>query len=153
MAEKHPRDRQRGRVYSWEQLYVYSPWRNNTQLTRPEIEQLIQKVWKRVVHDNNPPTFKFSPRLRHNAGWATATNIALNPDYPLRSIVLHEIAHSILDKLFHKKFAWHGSTFLALYIQLLVKESGFKKRPLIRGAREWGLIVKDNKSLHQLMDG
>lgn len=135
---KRPRDSQRQRVYDWEMEYVWSQestksWLTHTPLlSMDECRALVTRVWN--DHDISLPVPKVKSGIGRDASGCKERIILPEHDrFP--EIVLHETTHAILDawQIFD---AWHGCSFMVLYIELLVRYANCDYNHLKKTARD-----------------
>ncbi len=104
------RDSQRSKVYEWER-----PYHKNT-LTLSECQALVEEVFKKYSLE--------APRVADGRGRSSACykpgiHVICIPVWARKhSIVLHECAHGLVDKI-EPELAWHGPEFARVYAQLL----------------------------------
>jgi hypothetical protein len=111
-----PRDRQRGKVYAWEDLY-YRGGVKDGGMTLTQCEQIARRVTGYVkmmcvrVKDG-----RGARRAYSHGGWISLPRWARQ-----RAIVLHEMAHEIAPKVFPDRLPIesHGREFVGCYMWLL----------------------------------
>ena len=126
------RDTQRNAVYRWEDFITNEYPHLEDPMTYLECHDMIAKVWLDYRGATSTP-----PELKDGRGtsWARGGRWKINLPVWARnmSVVLHEIAHSLIpDDLHNKRFA-------TLYLEMLVKygkvnskiarQMGIKQRP------------------------
>lgn len=109
------RDYQRSKVYAWENKYVHP--HDNLQLTFEQCCDLVDFVWSQLGY-NNPPKVKKARRNRKRCSTGYRLEITLLEHHYKTSVVLHELAHSILETG-EGSGDGHGPEFVATYVDLL----------------------------------
>lgn len=136
MNNKPQRDSQRKAIYDWEESLFSKA--GSGDMTLDQCERLIAKVWK-AYFLNDPP------RVKDGRGTAMAFSRAGQEiNLPIwarrRSVVLHELAHAILQR--RGVCDQHGPLFAALFLELLQR---FNKKNLPKGARTTAIHQKPRR--------
>lgn len=116
-----PRDSQRSKVYRWERNL---PGWDDPALTFCECGGLIHRLWPLYVPRLPPPRVTDGRGRRTACGGRRA--IKLPVFARTRIIVLHELAHAIVDQYTYTRRnlpPFHGGLFMRVFIDLLVRFS------------------------------
>jgi hypothetical protein len=111
------RDRQRNRVYAWEERFV-AP-RDPSSIEFVQAQGMIDAIWAEMGLRFPPKVERLPRQARSTVADASRLVIRLadsNPSWCL----LHELAHS-MTSTHDGHSVGHGSTFVGLYAQLLVR--------------------------------
>lgn len=112
---RRPADRQRARVYAWEDAVV-APRGGGTQ-PFARAQPMVDAIW-RELGLRHPPAVEPLPRQsRRLQADATRLRLRLPPDWP-DWLLLHELAHA-LSSTAEGASDGHGPRFMGLYLQLL----------------------------------
>ena len=139
------RDFQARTVYDWENKYI-SPL-DKYEMSFDEIQDFVEFVWANLGR-SHPPRIKVG---RKNSNRATGYRLALTfPDksfFKRRSIVLHELAHALLEDRVIYDDDWqievgHGPKFVKIYADLLEKFMCLPKEMLWYSLKEAGLNIE-----------
>lgn len=127
-------------VYKWQANALH--FGNVCDWTMLECERFIAYVW----HSYFGPRATL-PVVKPGRGAVSARANRWEVVLPVwarnRNIILHELAHAILDATVEgrdDKFA-HGPRFMRLMIELLVAFSTHDRDTIVKSAREWGIPV------------
>jgi hypothetical protein len=130
-------DRQRQRVYNWENLNI-AP-KDRTPVRFENIKHIVDFVWSSQGLEY-PPQVILIPKQNHNCGDATRTTVRFREETQTW-IILHELSHS-MSSLCDDRSNQHGALFMGLYCQLLSKYLNMDFAELIKSATDFGLRVK-----------
>ncbi len=112
-----PRDRQRARVYAWEDR-VIAP-RDTTTLPFAAAQGLVNAIWSEMGLRFPPAVAPLPPQATTRVADATRLTLRLPPHTPSWCL-LHELAHAMTST--HDGHSdGHGPAFMGLYVQLLVR--------------------------------
>ena len=122
------RDRQRARLYAWEDATV-AP-RDQSLLAFAQAQGMVDAIWSETG-------LRYSPKVERLPRQATtrradASRLILRPPERLPSwILLHELAHAVTSS--HDGASdGHGSVFVGLYVNLMVRYLRFERHKLLR---------------------
>jgi len=111
------RDRQRTRVYAWEDQFI-AP-RDQTSIAFAQAQDIVDAIWA-DMRLRFPPKVEHLPRqARCIAADATRLSIRLPRSSP-SWLLLHELAHA-LSSTHDGVSDGHGSVFVGLYTQMLAR--------------------------------
>ena len=110
------RDRQRARVYAWEEHFI-AP-RDQTSVGFAQAQAMVDAIWA-DMRLRFPPKIERLPRqARCTVADATRLSIRLPQSIP-SWLLLHELAHA-LSSTHEGQSDGHGPMFVGLYAQMLV---------------------------------
>lgn len=128
------RDRQRAKVYKWEDDYIL----NKTQLlTRTGISAVCRDICNE--HGFLYPDIRYTSR--HRCWYVPNKNyITLVPAIWAREIrvIIHETVHHV-NYMIHGQHEWHGEYFVGEYIRLLAKYTPLPQYDLEKSAEKCGI--------------
>jgi hypothetical protein len=108
-------DRQRARVYAWEERFVAPHGRDL--LPFAAMQPMVDAIWAELGLRYPPKVERLPPQARRTQ--ADATRLRLRVPEQLPSwILLHELAHA-LSSTQEGESDGHGPCFMGLYLQLL----------------------------------
>jgi hypothetical protein len=111
------RDRQRNRVYAWEEQFVAA--RDASSIKFEQAQGMIDAIWADMGL-RFPPKVERLPRQAHSTvADASRLSIRLAGSSPSWCL-LHELAHA-MSSTHDGRSDGHGPTFMGLYAQLLVR--------------------------------
>ena len=133
---KQPRDAQRSKVYAWERKSVFD---------KPDVDNVIElkdiAVFCRLALDAAGLKYR-TPRIldgrgRRKACYDVEARALKLPRWARRTpVILHELAHYIVDKKYGcDTVPWHGRFFMQEYFALLALH-GWDRWDLRRSAHE-----------------
>lgn len=141
-----PFDEQQRLVYKWE-----SHWNivsNQCDWTLDQCKRFVSHVWKAYFGSNAKP-----PQVASGRGQVLAGGGRSEITLPLwarnRSIILHELAHGILEQAYGSCYnhEGHGPEFVRMEIELFIEYSAYTRTTLLRTAREMGVKVAPKSSV------
>lgn len=139
------RDRQRRKLYDWEQAAADRREFAVREVSLQEIEDLGSRIWRE--HRFKGP----APRVKDGRGRRRAGGSYSTVTFPIWSrklwIALHEYAHSITIQEYGWSTESHGPTFARIYIDLLVRYAGGDLPTLLGSARGARLRVVEHDLL------
>lgn len=133
------KDFQRKRVYAWEHSYIHQIDFVDSILSFSEIPAFVHKVWDDYGLEKPPVVNTLNPRKVKIGGMAQRHVIWFPKDGQWKTIVLHELAHSMTMDWdnFPPPDSCHGPTWIGLYIDLLEKYIGLNKFEMYSKASEY----------------
>ena len=111
------RDRQRNRVYAWEEQFV-AP-RDASSIKLEQAQGMIDAIWAEMGLRFPPKVERLPRQARSTVADATRLSIRLAGSSPSWCL-LHELAHA-MSSTHDGRSDGHGPTFMGLYAQLLVR--------------------------------
>ena len=130
------RDRQRGRVYAWEERAVAAA--DTAPLPFVAADGMVRAIWAELGL-RFPPAVERLPRHSRCLGDATRLTIRLGASFPSWCL-LHELAHS-LTSTHDGASDGHGARFMAVYVMLLSRYMRLDPGALAASAAAAGLLV------------
>jgi len=131
------RDRQRGKVYAWEERFV-AP-RDPSSIRFAQAQGMVDAIWAEMGL-RYPPRVEPLPRQsRSTAADANRLSIRL-PDASPSWWLLHEIAHAMTSTCDGQSDG-HGSKFVGLYAQLLTRYLRIPPNALLTSLRSAGIEI------------
>ena len=111
------RDRQRNRVYAWEEQFV-AP-RDASSIKFEQAQGMIDAIWAEMGLRFPPKVERLPRQARSTVADASRLSIRLAGSSPSWCL-LHELAHA-MSSTHDGRSDGHGPTFMGLYAQLLVR--------------------------------
>jgi hypothetical protein len=131
------RDRQRRRVYAWENR-VIAP-RDSSQVPFPAAEGMVDAIWSELGL-RYPPLVKPLPaQARTRLADASRLILRLRPIIPSWCL-LHELAHA-MTSTHDGQSDGHGPIFVGIYVQLLGRYLRLDQGWLLQTLQEAGVVV------------
>ena len=131
------RDSQKSSVYAWENTIVAPHDQNLVHFD--SIQSVINWIWQQEGLQY-PPLIEKMPKQKHASG--DASRICLRfQEQTYTWIILHELAHAMtsnIDDLSNH----HGSLFMGIYIQLLIRYLHLPYQEIVDSALSRGLKIK-----------
>ena len=132
-----PRDRQRGRLYAWEERVV-APG-DRTVVARTAAQGLVNAIWAEWGL-RYPPLVEPLP-LQATATAASANRLSIFlPEQTASWCLLHELAHAMTSTEDGHSDG-HGPVFLGVYVQLLARYMRLDAADLLISLQQAGLRV------------
>ena len=132
------RDRQRSRVYGWEERLV-APY-DTTSIEFTKAQGVVDAIWADMVLRFPPKVEPLPRQARSTVADATRLLIRLPKACPSWCL-LHELAHAMTST--HDGEAnGHGPVFMGLYVQLLVRYLRLPRDTLLRSLTAEGIGVE-----------
>jgi hypothetical protein len=148
MAPRSVRDRQRGRLYHWEDRVV-AP-HDHTTVPRAAAQGMVNAIWSELGL-RYPPKVEALPRQsRRTVADASRLRIRLHEQTPSWCL-LHEIAHA-LTSTHDGGSDQHGPQFVGIYVQLLERYMGLRAADLLPSLEVAGIAV-DETARPAFVDG
>jgi hypothetical protein len=131
------RDRQRSKVYAWEERFV-APYDPST-IVLAQTQGMVDAIWSEMgLHF--PPKVEPLPR-QARATMADADRLTIRlPDTCPSWWLLHELAHAMTSTLDGRSDG-HGAKFVGLYIQLLTQYLRLPLDPLLVSVHAAGIEI------------
>lgn len=151
-AHEDADDRERSKlVYKWQADALH--FGNQCDWTLLECERFVAYVWHSYFGTRaTPPTI--NPGRGAISASANRSEMTLPVWARNRNIVLHELAHAMLDAVTHPdarvmrgdtvigiEKLGHGPLFMRMEIELLIAFSTYDRTVITKSAREWGIPV------------
>ncbi len=131
------RDRQRGRVYAWENRVV-AP-RDTTFVPYPAAQAMVDAIWSEMGLCY-PPAVAPLPR-QASATVASADRLSIFlPERTPSWCLLHEIAHAMTSTADGSSDG-HGEIFMGVYVPLLVRYLRLDRDQLLASLQEDGIAI------------
>jgi hypothetical protein len=111
------RDRQRSKVYAWEERFIVPRDPNSIEFARAS--GMIEAIWAEMGLRFPPKVEPLPVQARSTVGDASRLSIRLAASSPSWSL-LHELAHA-MTSTHDGQSDGHGPTFMGLYAQLLIR--------------------------------
>ena len=111
------RDRQRSRVYAWEERFV-AP-RDTSSIAFADAQRMVDAIWADMGLQFPPKVVPLPANAHTTVADATRLCIRL-PDQTPSWCLLHELAHA-MSSTYEGESDGHGATFMGLYAQMLVR--------------------------------
>ena len=163
-----PPDRQRSLVYNWETAHMHS-----LRLVLPDVHSRawelgsgeawnlqLQDLLNRVKADyklDKRLKLEISRQLKGGNYRPILHLIKLSPSYAHRWILLHELAHAVVDNRISplgskNKTASHGPEFVAVYVELLGRYLGIIPEAMLLYAEQRGVRYTSAAELDKLLE-
>ncbi len=131
------RDRQRGRVYAWENRVV-AP-RDSTFVKYAAAQAMVDAIWSEMGLCY-PPAVAPLPR-QASATVASADRLSIFlPERTPSWCLLHELAHTMTSDAYGSTDG-HGEIFIGIYVQLLVRYLRLDREKLLASLQDDGIAV------------
>ena len=131
------RDRQRGRVYAWENRVV-AP-RDPTLVKYQAAQAMVDAIWSDMGL-RYPPAVEPLPR-QASVTIASADRLSiLLPEQTPSWCLLHEIAHAMTSTADGSSDE-HGEVFVGVYVQLLVRYLRLEQGKLLASLQDDGVVI------------
>jgi len=131
------RDRQRGRVYAWENRVV-AP-RDPTFVPYPAAQAMVDAIWADMGL-LYPPAVEPLPR-QASATVASADRMSIFlPERTPSWLLLHELAHAMTSDADGSSDG-HGEVFMGLYVQLLIRYLRLDQNTLLASLQDNGVAI------------
>lgn len=138
MRQKKHRDAQKSKVYTWENAVFRC--KDKSRVPYGNIQNLVDYVWAKEGL-SFPPQVEPLPK-QAKVYCATGSRLKLQFQETAQTcVILHEIAHAMTSD-FEGNSNHHGSLFMGIFIQLLVRYMGLSYAELVGSAENSGLKVK-----------
>ena len=134
MAE---RDRQRARVYAWEEQFI-AP-RDQTAVAFTQVQGMIDAIWADLGLRFPPKVERLPQQARCTVADATRLWIRLPQSSP-SWLLLHELAHA-LSSTHDGASDGHGPVFMGQYAQMLIRYLRISADVLLRSLETAGIAV------------
>ncbi len=131
------RDRQRGRVYAWEDRIVVP--RDRTLVPIAGAQAMVDAIWAEMGLLYPPRVEPLPAAVRRRLAEADRLTIRLPPAVPSWCL-LHELAHAMTSD-HDGRSDGHGALFMGLYLQLLCRYMRFDEAHLRATATAAGIMV------------
>lgn len=138
------RDYQRSKVYKAERMMIRM-FGESERLTPEQCQELANEVWSDYGFESEPPTiivtsakksfsssYSWNKTIKLAAGWGQA-----------KKVVLHEIAHQIVDNGFHYPDPAHGKYFTAIILDLYEMYLGWHRESMMSCFKTHNCKVED----------
>ncbi|SNB74884.1 hypothetical protein SAMN07250955_11258 [Arboricoccus pini] len=132
------RDRQRSRVYAWEEAIIVP--RDRSTVAFDKAQGMIDAIWRECGLDFPPRSRLLPSRARSLLGRANRLDLELPATFP-SWVLLHELAHSMSSD-HDGRSDGHGPVFLGIYVALLVRYLRLPAPLLHDSLRQWRLVVE-----------
>ena len=131
------RDRQRGKVYAWEERFV-SP-RDGSSIAFAQAQGMVDAIWAEMGLLFPPKVEPLPRQTRSTVADATRLSIRLADASPSWWL-LHELAHA-MTSTYDGQSDGHGSKFVGLYAQLLTRYLRIPSDALLTSLRSAGIEI------------
>ena len=121
------RDRQRNRVYAWEELFI-AP-RDPSLIEFGQAQGVIDAIWAETGLRFPPKVERLPCQARSTMADASRLSVRLADASPSWCL-LHELAHA-MSSTHDGRSEGHGPTFMGLYAQLLIR---YLRLPMMRSS-------------------
>jgi len=132
------RDRQRSRVYAWEDRVV-GP-RDKTMIAFASAQPMVDAIWADLGLLYPPRVEKLPRQARATVASANRLSLFLPEKLPSWCL-LHELAHS-LSTTEDGRTDGHGPIFMGLYVSLLVRYLRMEEGFLVASLAEAGIKIR-----------
>lgn len=130
-------DRQRSRVYEWENRVV-AP-QDPTFVPLPAAQGMVNAIWRDMGLSYPPAVEALPQQATQTIACANRLTIYLRAQVPSWCL-LHELAHAMTTTV-EGCSDGHGEIFMGVYLQLITRYLRLDPDELVRTAREAGLRV------------
>jgi hypothetical protein len=131
------RDRQRTRVYAWENRVVAR--RDPTFVPYQAAQAMVDAIWSDMGL-RYPPSVEPIPR-QASATVASGDRLTISlPEQTPSWLLLHELAHSMTSDA-DSSSDGHGEVFMGLYVQLLVRYLRLEQSKLLASLQDEGIAI------------
>lgn len=130
------RDRQRSRVYKWEEMVVYQY--SGPDIAFHNIKKMVDYVWEDMGLLYPPKVTQFQPNVKSKGADATREELRFHGQSNARQ-VLHEMAHAMTDDVEYY-YEGHGPEFVGMVMQLYSKYLGIDLLLLEHTATQMGVM-------------
>jgi hypothetical protein len=131
------RDRQRSRVYDWENRIVVP--HDRTQVPIAAAQAMVDAIWAEMGLLYPPRVVPLPAAVRKRLAEADRLTIRLPVSVPSWCL-LHEMAHAMTSD-HDGRSDGHGPLFMGIYVQLLCRYMRFDEAHLRATAAETGILV------------
>ena len=111
------RDRQRSKVYAWEERFVAA--RDPTSIGFAQAQGMVDAIWAELGLRFPPKVERLPPQARATSADATRLSIRL-PASSSSWWLLHELAH-VMTSTADGQSDGHGPKFMGLYVKMLAR--------------------------------
>jgi hypothetical protein len=132
------RDRQRSRVYVWEERFV-AP-RDPTSIEFTKAQGVVDAIWAEMGLRFPPKVERLPLQARATVADATRLSIRLPKACPSWCL-LHELAHA-MTSTYDGQANGHGPVFMGLYVQMLIRYLRFPRESLLQSLTAEGIGVE-----------
>ncbi len=132
------RDRQRRRVYAWEDRFA-AP-HGATPIPFAGAQGMVDAIWREMGLQWPPSVEPLPAQARRLQADANRLTLRLPRETP-SFVLLHELAHA-LSATHEGQSDGHGPVFLGLYVQLLTRYLRLDETMLLASLKEAGLQVE-----------
>jgi hypothetical protein len=129
------RDRQRGKVYAWEESFI-AP-RDRSSIAFAQAQGMVDAIWAEMGLLFPPKVEPLPRQTRSTVADATRLSIRLADASPSWWL-LHELAHA-MTSTYDGRSDGHGAKFIGLYVQLLTRYLRIPSEPLLVSLRAAGI--------------
>lgn len=145
-----PTDKQQKLVYRWENAFLHP--QNRADWTVPQCQEFVNFIWACYFGGN-----ALAPAVTDGRGRACASanlHVVNLPRWARnRDIIIHEMAHAILNKGLGYKYSWemeaHGPQFVRMHGELQGEFGRVRTSQFLREARKAGLRVAPSSAVPQ----
>ena len=130
------RDRQKSKVYAWEDKYI-APF-DKSNVPFDNIDGIVKYIWEQEGLKYPPEVKKIDVR-KHALGTGCRTAVRFQENTPTW-LILHELAHAMTSTVYNESNR-HGALFLGIYIQLASRYLKLDFTALVDSAIACGLRV------------
>jgi hypothetical protein len=116
-AVTEDRDRQRSKVYAWEENFVAA--RDPTAIAFAQAQGMVDAIWAEMGLRFPPKVERLPRQARSTMADATRLSIRL-PESSPSWWLLHELAHAMTSTMDGQSDG-HGPKFMGLYVQMLAR--------------------------------
>lgn len=135
----NPPDRQRQRVYEWEDRVV-APLAGPATIDFAAAQGMVDAIWAELGLRYPPRVEPLPPQARRRVADANRLRLRLPPHCPAW-VLLHELAHA-LSSTAEGRSDGHGPLFMGLYLQLLTRYLRLPEEPLLASLAEAGIVLQ-----------
>ena len=141
------RDRQRSKVYAWEERFV-APYDPST-IVLAQAQGMVDAIWTEMGLRFPPKVEPLPRQARSIMADANRLTIRLADTYPSWWL-LHELAHALTSS-HDGRSDGHGAKFMGLYVQLLTRYLRLPMDALLKSVHAAGIDI-DHQAVPVFLD-